>query len=143
MRLAPPPFPSSLLTTPHCPQDRALSTSGAEPSHTSSPDCGRLPCSGHTASPRRSLGVLRSSHSRHLAPLVTRVTVEPWRPEASGGACKGLSLSLLFFFFFTFWPHRAACGILVPRPGIEPAPSAVEVQSPNHWTARKVPQSAL
>ena len=32
-----------------------------------------------------------------------------------------------------------ACGILVPRPGIEPVPPMVEAQSPNHWTDRKVP----
>ena len=32
-----------------------------------------------------------------------------------------------------------ACRILVPRPGIEPMPPAVEAQSPNHWTAREVP----
>ena len=27
--------------------------------------------------------------------------------------------------------------ILVPQPGIEPIPPAVEAQSPNHWTTRK------
>ena len=32
-----------------------------------------------------------------------------------------------------------ACGISVPRPGIEPGPPAVEAQSPNHWTAREFP----
>ena len=32
-----------------------------------------------------------------------------------------------------------ACGILVPQPGIEPAPLALEVQNLNHWTAREVP----
>ena len=32
----------------------------------------------------------------------------------------------------------AACGILVPWPGIEPAPSAMAVRSLNHWTAREV-----
>ena len=32
-----------------------------------------------------------------------------------------------------------ACGIVVPRPGIEPTPLAVEAQSLNHWTAREVP----
>ena len=32
-----------------------------------------------------------------------------------------------------------ACGILVPRPGIEPGPSAVKAWSPNHWTARELP----
>lgn len=36
---------------------------------------------------------------------------------------------------FFFWPHRAACGILVPQPGLEPGPS-VKALSPNHWTAR-------
>ena len=36
-----------------------------------------------------------------------------------------------------------ACGILVPWPGIKPQPPAVEVQSPNHWTAREVPRAGL
>ena len=29
-------------------------------------------------------------------------------------------------------------GILVPRPGMEPVPRAVEAQSLNHWKAREV-----
>ena len=33
-----------------------------------------------------------------------------------------------------------ACGILVPRPGIEPVHPALEAWSPNHWTAREVPK---
>ena len=37
----------------------------------------------------------------------------------------------------------AACGILVPRPGIELVPSAVEARSLNHWTARAVPRGYL
>ena len=36
-----------------------------------------------------------------------------------GGFCLGIAFSLLFFFFFG---HFAACGILVPRPRIEPVP---------------------
>ena len=36
------------------------------------------------------------------------------------------------FFFFIFWPHCAARGILVPRPGIEPAPLALKASSLNH-----------
>ena len=44
------------------------------------------------------------------------------------------SLTLHFF-----WPCLSACGILVPRPGIEPTPSAVKAPSPNHWTARDIP----
>ena len=31
-----------------------------------------------------------------------------------------------------------ACGILVPRPGIEPAPPAVKEWNLNHWTIREV-----
>ena len=44
-------------------------------------------------------------------------------------------------FFFFFWPHLAACGILVP--GFEPVPPAVEVQILNHWTTREVPQTTV
>ena len=32
-----------------------------------------------------------------------------------------------------------AYGIFVPRPGIEPGPSAVTAWSPNHWIARNFP----
>ena len=42
--------------------------------------------------------------------------------------------SIFLFFFFGL----AACGILVPPPGIEPGPLAVEVLSPNHWTAKEL-----
>ena len=43
-----------------------------------------------------------------------------------------------FYLFIYFWPCSAACGILVPWPGIEPAPSAVKARSPNHWTTREL-----
>ena len=36
-------------------------------------------------------------------------------------------------FFFSFWLHHMACGILVPQLGIEFKPLASRVQSPNHW----------
>ena len=54
---------------------------------------------------------------------------------------KGLSVILLYYFilFLFFWPHHVACGILVPRPGIEPGPSSVKAQNPNHWTTREFP----
>ena len=32
------------------------------------------------------------------------------------------------------------CGILIPRPGIEPELPALEKQSLNHWTTREVPE---
>ena len=44
-----------------------------------------------------------------------------------------------FLSFFFFFGCAAACRILVPQPGIEPVPPAVEAWSPNHWTTREVP----
>ena len=32
-----------------------------------------------------------------------------------------------------------ACKMLVPQPGMEPMPPAVEMWSLNHWTTREVP----
>ena len=59
----------------------------------------------------------------------------PW-----GGACReegnGEGLQSLLF---RFWPRLAAYCFLVPQPGIEPAPPAVEARGLNHWTAREVP----
>ena len=46
---------------------------------------------------------------------------------------------LFYFFIFIFWLRCAACGIIVPWPGIEPGPSAVRARSPNHWTTREFP----
>ena len=41
-----------------------------------------------------------------------------------------------------FWLSHAACGILVPWPGIEPGVVGVKARSPNHWTTREVPNFA-
>ena len=54
----------------------------------------------------------------------------------SPGAFSTLAISLIGAI--VFWPYPAAYGILVPRPGIEPKPSAVRSPSPNHWTAREI-----
>ena len=43
-----------------------------------------------------------------------------------------------FYFVLFFWPCCVACGILVPWPGIEPVPPALEAEGLNHWTAREV-----
>ena len=47
-----------------------------------------------------------------------------------------------FYFFFFFFGH-AACGILVPQPGIKSTSPAMEQQSLTHWTAREVPYNLL
>ena len=64
-----------------------------------------------------------------------------------GGPAPGCDLrsiqcqSLCFFFFLLiFWQCCAACGILVPQPGMEPMPPAVEAQSRSCWTPRRDPQ---
>ena len=48
-----------------------------------------------------------------------------------------------YFILFHFMPCPAmphtACGILVPYPGIEPMPPALEARSLNHWTTGEVP----
>ena len=37
-----------------------------------------------------------------------------------------------FCFVFFFFAELVTCGILVPKPGVEPVPSIVKAQSPNH-----------
>ena len=48
-----------------------------------------------------------------------------------------LVCSLLFFFFF--WLHSIAYGILVPQSGVEPEPLAMNARSPDCWIVRKFP----
>ena len=48
-----------------------------------------------------------------------------------------LTFSITIIILFYFWPHHTAFRILVPWPGIELQPQAVEVCSPNHETARE------
>ena len=50
-----------------------------------------------------------------------------------------LFLVLFVYLFIYFWLYPTACRILVPWPGIEPAPPALEARSLNHWTTREVP----
>ena len=46
-----------------------------------------------------------------------------------------------FSYYFLFWLHCTACGILIPQPEIKPMLPPLEVQRLNHWTAREVPYS--
>ena len=45
----------------------------------------------------------------------------------------------LLLLLFIYLLYHNACGVLVPRPGIEPMPPTVAARSPNHWATRKVP----
>ena len=45
-----------------------------------------------------------------------------------------------FMINVLFFDHTTQhAGILVPQPGVEPVPSAMEVQSSNHWITRGFP----
>ena len=50
------------------------------------------------------------------------------------------SEGILFFCCLFFWLHSMALVILVPGPGIEPSPPALEAQNLNHWSTREVPE---
>ena len=54
--------------------------------------------------------------------------------------CMYVCMYVFIYLYLFFWLHCVACGILVPRPGVEPRLSAVKAQSPNHWTTRAFPQ---
>ena len=57
-----------------------------------------------------------------------------------GTQCCSELATLLFSCWWGEAPsNRAACGILVPRAGIEPAAPTVEAQNPNHGIFRQVP----
>ena len=58
--------------------------------------------------------------------------------EEGGAACGQVTPPLMVSNFFFLRLRRTACGIFIPRPGIEPVPPAVEPWRLNHWTARKV-----
>lgn len=66
----------------------------------------------------------------------------PRGPFVMLGIYNGLNATKLFDSFtllFCFWPHN----ILVPWPGIEFMPPALEAQSLNHFTTREVPYFSL
>ena len=48
------------------------------------------------------------------------------------------SVYSFFLSSFVFRPCHATCGLLVPRPGIEPTPPAQEHSHPNHWPPRPI-----
>ena len=54
-----------------------------------------------------------------------------------------LAITRVPVYFFVFWLCHRACGILVPRPGVEPTSSAVGVCSLNYWTTREPPDNDM
>ena len=52
------------------------------------------------------------------------------------GFSRGAKVKLTFLFFFATF---AACGVIIPQPGIEPTLPAPKARSLEHWTAREFP----
>ena len=65
------------------------------------------------------------------------IPVQMGKLDTEGGSWI-ISLCLVVDAGLYFWLCCTARGILVPRPGIKPAPPAVEAWSLNHWTAGEV-----
>ena len=77
----------------------------------------------------------------HLVETKKKCTVEDisWYTAEAERLKQMWKPGLAFFGFF--WPRRGACRILVPGPGIELVPPAVEAQSLNHRITREVPET--
>ena len=64
----------------------------------------------------------------------------PWKTAADSMIIYLVFLLHLWLLLFKIkFLHHAACDILVPQPGIEPVPPALEAWSLNHWTTKEVP----
>ena len=148
--------PSDLLEGPHGTQVGCLLSSGSRLT-------GQGSSPGPDASARQpSMGVLVNPPSSELS---SQCREEAWTLERKRGASWVTqpgprvspswiqSLSAAAFTlcicvqslvqwpwapFVLFWPHPEACRILVPQPGMEPMPPAVDALSLNHWTIREV-----
>ena len=89
-------------------------------------------------------GPTQVPHTRTAPMCLLTATDETCSPTCAKKACYQISkffpIWKMFFFFFFFWPCHMACRILVPQPGIELVPPAVEARSLNHWTTREIPE---
>lgn len=84
----------------------------------------------------------------HIKILNYSLTFHIWMENSVIGGHQALNYSAGLFLvvdificnfpwqlFICFW--LLSCGILIPRPDIEPVPSAVRAQNSNHWTTRE------
>ena len=77
--------------------------------------------------------------------LLNAIISTPWFFWRQMFILKKFVFNLFFFFLILkiFWPCCTACGILVPRPGKEPVPPAVEAPGLNHCTTREVLEASV
>ena len=82
----------------------------------------------------------------YMAPRPKKTQLHPLSPlplthKMSSSSLKQMMDQYGFcgvLFIYLFWPHLAACRILVSQPGIEFMRPALGVQSLNHWTSREI-----
>ena len=76
-------------------------------------------------------------HSNKLCTSILRAACFSFKfPSEAHGWFRGVKYSITTLFFFFFFPLRLCCivcGILVPWPGVEPVPPAVEVWSQKQY----------
>ena len=74
-----------------------------------------------------------------MAELQDGRNLGPWWLISWSRATRPTWIFLSFFFFLICFGCAVGREILIPQPGIESVPSAVEAWNLNHWTAREVP----
>ena len=72
---------------------------------------------------------------------VRKRALEVFEQHISYSKCS--EVFFIIIIILIFWPCHVAWGILVPRPGIEPVPSALEAQNLNHWTIKEIPSLVI
>ena len=60
-------------------------------------------------------------------------------PQTTGKVPDYIFFSFLKLINYSILFLVVQHGLGIPQPGVEPGPLAVQVRSPNHWTAREVP----
>ena len=73
-----------------------------------------------------------NSHSNQSGTIICICAVQEEYREPRDSPTGRISIII-------FWLQHVVCGILVPRPGIEPRPSAVKARSSDRWTATEFP----
>ena len=87
------------------------------------------------ASARKSISPVEDAHGLWLAPLLPVTPIQ----IILHSAATTIFLKQISPIFY-FWLHHLACEILVPQARIKPVPTALEVCSLNHWTAKRSPK---
>ena len=87
--------------------------------------------------------VLTYNNKSQLFLIQVRGRIAIWGMQLGQASCKSdkakreETFKMFLIFHLLFWSCSSTCGILVPYPGMEPMPLALEAQSLNHWPPGK------